>query len=166
MFVDYYSLLGVNPDANASEIQRAFKEQALKWHPDRNIGKDTTERMQQLNEARLILLDTDARERYNKQYEKFRSYQKQERSHTEFETKANRKTKDHSEKEFEVDDEILNKWMNNARRQSVDLAKQTIKDLKGMIAVGSKEAVKAGTSYFIFYAAATILLFVAFRACH
>ena len=56
--------------------------------------------------------------------------------------------KETTEPEFEyqdynVKDDILKQWMANAKRQAVDLAKQTIKEFGGMVAVGVKEGAKA-----------------------
>ena len=62
MFKDYYAILEIDVTASEEDIKAAFKKQALKWHPDRNIGKDTTSIMQDINEAKLILLDFEARE--------------------------------------------------------------------------------------------------------
>jgi molecular chaperone DnaJ len=39
----YYELLGIEKNAEQKEIERAYKKSALKWHPDKNKDKDTTE---------------------------------------------------------------------------------------------------------------------------
>ena len=59
--------------------------------------------------------------------------------------KQNKEQKQYQEKtsqakDYKVEDEILNKWMNNAKKQAVDLAKETIEDLKGMTKEGMKAA--------------------------
>ena len=77
MFVDYYAILEISFDATQLEIKAAYKKQALKWHPDRNIGLDTTLRMQQINEAHLILKDAEGRERYDKEYKRYKEHQRQ-----------------------------------------------------------------------------------------
>ena len=51
MFKDYYSLLEIDETASQDEIKKAFRGQAVKWHPDRNKGLDTTSQMQAINEA-------------------------------------------------------------------------------------------------------------------
>ena len=32
----YYDILGVTKDADTKQIKRAYRKQALKWHPDKN----------------------------------------------------------------------------------------------------------------------------------
>ena len=72
MFRDYYAILAIDQNANQEEIKSAFKRQALKWHPDKNPGIDTTSKMQLINEAKLILLDRDARGKYDVEYNRYK----------------------------------------------------------------------------------------------
>jgi len=83
MFIDYYAILEVDFSATQSEIREAFKKQAIKWHPDRNTERDTTLRMQQINEAYLILKDIEARQRYDKEYKLFKQYKQQKEQYHE-----------------------------------------------------------------------------------
>lgn len=56
--MDYYSLLGLDPLSDISSIQRAYRQQALKSHPDKNRGDpNAAENFRVLNEAYLILSD-------------------------------------------------------------------------------------------------------------
>lgn len=150
MFKDYYAILEISVTATQEDIKAAFKRQALKWHPDRNIGMNTTSKMQDINEAKLILIDVEARARYNREYFRFKEYQSQkekeqrQREKQKEKQKANQQRQyqeaENQAKDYKVEDEILFKWMNNAKKQAVDLAKETIEDLKGMTKEGMKAA--------------------------
>jgi curved DNA-binding protein CbpA len=65
---DHYSLLGVDREADTSTIKRAWKRQALRWHPDKAKPANrrrAEERTQRINEAHRVLTDETLRERYN-----------------------------------------------------------------------------------------------------
>jgi len=60
---DYYKILGVSKDANEDEIKRAYKKQALKWHPDRNAGNTeaASQKFKEISEAFEVLSDKQKR---------------------------------------------------------------------------------------------------------
>jgi len=63
---DPYEVLGVPRDADADAIKRAFRERALRDHPDRNPGDAAAEeRFKSASEAYATLRDPDARRRYD-----------------------------------------------------------------------------------------------------
>ena len=59
---DYYGVLGVDKEASQSEIDRQYKRQAAKHHPDRGGNED---QMKSLNEAYGVLKDSGARRAYD-----------------------------------------------------------------------------------------------------
>ncbi len=64
---DYYDILGVNKTASAEELKKAYRKQALEWHPDRHKdNKEAAEkRFKEINEAYQILSDTQKRAAYD-----------------------------------------------------------------------------------------------------
>ena len=63
---DYYKILGVERNATAEEIKRAYKKVAIKYHPDRNPGnKEAEEKFKEAAEAYDVLRDADKRARYD-----------------------------------------------------------------------------------------------------
>lgn len=62
--VDFYSWLGVKKNAKGKTIQKAFRKISRRLHPDRNPGKEGTDRFARLNEVYKILR-SPVRERYD-----------------------------------------------------------------------------------------------------
>ena len=63
---DYYKILGVERNATAEEIKKAYKKVAIKYHPDRNPGnKEAEEMFKKAAEAYDVLRDPDKRARYD-----------------------------------------------------------------------------------------------------
>jgi curved DNA-binding protein CbpA len=77
VFIDYYTILEIPHTATKTEVKSAYKKQAKRWHPDKNPGYDTTQKMQKLNEAFLILNDDKTRNRYDREYLRFKSIQQE-----------------------------------------------------------------------------------------
>ena len=62
---DYYSILGVQLSASASEIQRAFRRLARMYHPDVNREPEAEARFQEINSAYQVLKDPSRRAEYD-----------------------------------------------------------------------------------------------------
>ena len=64
---DYYEVLGVGKSAGADEIKKAYRKQALQYHPDRNKGdKDAEEKFKEAAEAYEVLSDVEKRKIYDR----------------------------------------------------------------------------------------------------
>lgn len=64
---DYYEILGVAKDASADDIRKAYRQAALKNHPDRNPGDSSAEaRFKEATEAYQVLSDEEKRGRYDR----------------------------------------------------------------------------------------------------
>ncbi|NNC85808.1 MAG: molecular chaperone DnaJ [Bacteroidia bacterium] len=64
---DYYEILGVGKDADASEIKKAYRKMALKYHPDKNQGDTAAEeKFKEAAEAYEVLSDDNKKQRYDR----------------------------------------------------------------------------------------------------
>ncbi|MBN1144496.1 MAG: molecular chaperone DnaJ [Bacteroidales bacterium] len=63
---DYYEVLDVTKNATAEEIKKAYRKQALKFHPDRNPGdKSAEDKFKEAAEAYEVLSDPQKKSRYD-----------------------------------------------------------------------------------------------------
>ncbi len=66
MKLDYYKVLGVQKGASASEIKKAYRKLAMKFHPDRNSGDaDAETKFKEVSEAYQVLSDPESRTQYD-----------------------------------------------------------------------------------------------------
>lgn len=63
---DYYEVLGVQKNATADEIKKAYRKKAIQYHPDKNPGdKEAEEKFKEAAEAYDVLSNPDKRARYD-----------------------------------------------------------------------------------------------------
>lgn len=62
---DYYEVLGVAKDADQKAIKDAFRDLAMKYHPDRNKAPDAEEKFKEIAEAYGVLSDPEKRAKYD-----------------------------------------------------------------------------------------------------
>ena len=65
---DYYRILGVNRNASAEDIKKAFRHLAMRYHPDRNPGntREAEAKFKEINEAYDVLGDEQKRWQYDR----------------------------------------------------------------------------------------------------
>ncbi len=62
---DYYEVLDVGRNATPEDLKKAFRKQALKFHPDRNKEADASDRFKEVNEAYQVLSDPKRKAQYD-----------------------------------------------------------------------------------------------------
>jgi curved DNA-binding protein CbpA len=90
-FIDYYKVLDINSKASPSDIKKAFRLLAKKYHPDKNYGSATAQnKFIQVHSAYEILSDDKKRIEYNATYSEY------------YNTKSNSSTNSSETKEKEI----------------------------------------------------------------
>jgi len=62
---DFYRILGVQRDSTASQLKKAYRKLALKFHPDKNKSAGAEERFKDINEAYSVLSDDSKKRIYD-----------------------------------------------------------------------------------------------------
>ncbi|OYT53865.1 MAG: molecular chaperone DnaJ [Candidatus Altiarchaeales archaeon ex4484_2] len=63
---DYYEVLGIKKGASKTEIKKAYRRLARKYHPDVNKESDAEEKFKEISEAYEVLADKDKRANYDR----------------------------------------------------------------------------------------------------
>ncbi|KAL4078671.1 X-domain of DnaJ-containing-domain-containing protein [Scleroderma yunnanense] len=63
---EYYDLLGVSVDVNETDLKRAYRKQAMRYHPDKNPSPDAEEKFKEISKAFQVLSDPNLRAVYDK----------------------------------------------------------------------------------------------------
>jgi molecular chaperone DnaJ len=62
---DYYEILGLQKDASAKDIKKAYRKLAMKYHPDRSKEEGASDKFKEISEAYAVLSDEKKKAQYD-----------------------------------------------------------------------------------------------------
>ena len=66
-FIDYYKIMGLDKTASETDIKKAYRKLARKYHPDLNPNdKEAEQKFKEVNEANEVLSNPEKRKKYDK----------------------------------------------------------------------------------------------------
>lgn len=63
---DYYKVLGIPKGASDDEIKKAYRKQALRYHPDKNKSAEAEDKFKEIAEAYDVLSDAKKKDIYDR----------------------------------------------------------------------------------------------------
>lgn len=80
-FIDYYKVLGINKNATETEIKKAYRKLARKYHPDLNPNdKEAEKNFKEINEANEVLGNAENRKKYDQYGENWQHAEEYEKA--------------------------------------------------------------------------------------
>ncbi len=76
---NYYETLGVEKNASADEIKKAYRKLAHKYHPDKGVGNES--KFKEVNEAYQVLSDNEKKSQYDQYGQTFEDAQRNGQGH-------------------------------------------------------------------------------------
>ena len=102
-FIDYYKILGVSKKATESDIKKAYRKLARKYHPDLNPNdKDAEQKFKEVNEANEVLSHPENRKKYDaygEHWEHAEDYEKAKQQ-KQYQRPAGNQHRGYSEEDF------------------------------------------------------------------
>lgn len=176
MFKDYYKILGIPTSATPDEIRSAYRYLCKQWHPDINTDADATAKMQDINEAYLILKDPIKRQRYDEEYARFKAYEQRKGRESREESQTNNnqaeqhKTSSSQHRsyqryryyEYDIKDDFVRRDVDEARKKAEDYINELINSLKDSSRKAAKGALEGCLPYLIVGIIGSIIMFIVF----
>lgn len=174
MFKDYYKILGVPTSATSDEVRLAYLNLCKQWHPDVNADADATAKMQDINEAYLILKDPVKRQRYDKEYLRFKACGQQENRESDKESQTHQAEQHQTSSyqrqsyhryrhyEYDIKDEFVKRDVEEARNKAEDYINELIDSIKNSSEQAAKGALEGCFPYLIIGLIGTLISFIIF----
>ncbi|WP_299249924.1 J domain-containing protein [uncultured Lacinutrix sp.] len=104
-FIDYYKTLGISKTASESDIKKAYRKLARKYHPDLNPNdKDAETKFKEINEANEVLSNVENRKKYDAYGEHWKNseaYEQAKQQQNQNQNAYQGQSGSYSEKDFE-----------------------------------------------------------------
>lgn len=96
-FIDYYKVLGLSKTASASDIKKAYRKLARKYHPDLNPNDKTAEaKFKEINEANEVLSHPENRKKYDQHGENWQHAEAYEQAQKEQQSRNSSRQRSYS----------------------------------------------------------------------
>lgn len=161
MLRNYYKILNISKTATKDEIKTAYRKLVMFWHPDKNPSPEAHDKIVEINEAYEILFDDKKRDVYNRLYEEafmesVAVYQRDSANNRAKNGSSQRQTNYEPSSKNAYDYEILQSWINDARKAADIILKEGLKKVDGALETGFYAVGEIGNFFSILFAIAIL----------